>query len=87
MIGKVDSIIAFEEANIRPTQAYAYLANEAGGDEFVGHTKQDHLNFVKKLRIMQAIKSRNAQNRVNVMIEEAEKDSEFYFRVRLDQDG
>jgi MULE transposase-like protein/FAR1 DNA-binding domain-containing protein len=86
MTGKVDSIIAFEEANIRPTQAYAYLANEVGGDEFVGHTKRDHLNFVNRLR-MQSIESGDAQNMINVMIEEAEKDSEFYYRVRLDQDG
>ena len=77
MTGKVDLIIAFEEANIRPTQAYAYLANEVGGDEFVSHTKRDPLNFVNRLR-MQAIKSGDAQNMINVMIEENTKDSEFY---------
>ena len=43
---KIDTIHSFEEASIRPTTAYRYLSQDAGGDEFVGHTLTDHINYV-----------------------------------------
>ena len=43
---KIDTIHSFEEASLRPTTAYRYLSQDAGGDEFVGHTLTDHINYV-----------------------------------------
>jgi FAR1 DNA-binding domain-containing protein len=45
---KIDTIKSFEEASIRPTAAYRYLSQDAGGDEYVGHTLLDHINYVNR---------------------------------------
>ncbi|KAL8456872.1 hypothetical protein ACS0TY_034096 [Phlomoides rotata] len=40
---------------IRPADSYRYLAHSAGGEEQVGHTMKDHLNFVnhEKIKIIE----------------------------------
>ena len=48
---KLKAVISLEEANIRPTVAFNYLSNDAGGDEFVGHTLLDHINVVTRYEI------------------------------------
>ena len=48
VVEKIDTIKSFEEASIRPTTAYRYLSQDEGGDEYVGHTLSDHINYVNK---------------------------------------
>ena len=45
---KIYTIHSFEEASIRPTTTYRYLSQDAGGDEFVGSTLTDHINYVNR---------------------------------------
>ncbi|KAL8535285.1 hypothetical protein ACS0TY_011055 [Phlomoides rotata] len=35
-------------SGIRPADSYEYLAHSAGGEEEVGHTMKDHMNFVNR---------------------------------------
>ena len=48
VVEKIDTIKSFEEASIRPTTAYRYLSQDVGGDEYLGHTLSDHINYVNQ---------------------------------------
>ena len=72
----METIEGFEDAQVRPTTAYRYLAKHAGGTECVGHTLSDHLNYVNKLR-MKEIEGRDAQTVIKQLITLAQKDKGF----------
>ena len=72
----MDTIEGFEDAQVRPTTTYGYLAKHAGGTECVGHTLSDHLNYVNKLR-MKEIEGRDAQTVIKQLITLAQKDKGF----------
>ena len=44
----IDTANLFEEANIRPTTAYRYRSQDAGGDELIGHTLSDLIYYVNR---------------------------------------
>ncbi|XP_057547361.1 protein FAR1-RELATED SEQUENCE 5-like [Amaranthus tricolor] len=86
ILDKIETIKAFEDANIKPTTAYRYLLKDAGGDEFVGHTLHDHINCVNRIR-MKAIECGDAQSVIDQLICDGEKDPQFFYRVRLNEQG
>ena len=55
----METIEGFEDAQVRPTAAYRYLAKHARGTKCVGHSLRDHLNYVNRLR-MKEIKGGDA---------------------------
>ena len=60
-------IEGFEDAQVRPTTTYKYLAKHAGGNDCVGHTLRDHLNYVNRLR-MKEIEGWDAQTVIRQLI-------------------
>ncbi|XP_021745121.1 protein FAR1-RELATED SEQUENCE 5-like [Chenopodium quinoa] len=49
------------ESGIKPMDAYNYISTEAGGEECVGHTKRDHLNYVSRVK-MSMVEGGDMQN-------------------------
>ena len=76
----------FEDAQVRPTTAYKYLAKPAGGAECAGLTLRDHLKYVHKLR-MKEIKGGDAQTVIGQLIMCAQKDNGFFWNMKLDDDA
>ncbi|XP_056685438.1 protein FAR1-RELATED SEQUENCE 1-like [Spinacia oleracea] len=59
---------------------------EAGGEENLGHSKKDHLNYCTRLKMKQ-IEGGDAQAVTDIMYLELEGDPNFFFRFRLDEEG
>ncbi|XP_056692848.1 protein FAR1-RELATED SEQUENCE 5-like [Spinacia oleracea] len=62
------------------------MAIEAGGEENLGHSKKDHLNYCTRLKMKQ-IEGGDAQAVTDIMYLELEGDPNFFFRFRLDEKG
>ncbi|XP_073138365.1 protein FAR1-RELATED SEQUENCE 5-like [Henckelia pumila] len=73
-------------SGMRATDSYRYMVHEAGGEENVGHTLMDHMNFVNRWK-MNAIEGGDAQKVIEMLQQEDAKDNDFFFRVKLDDDG
>ncbi|XP_073148054.1 protein FAR1-RELATED SEQUENCE 5-like [Henckelia pumila] len=73
-------------SGMRATDSYRYMVHEAGGEENVGHTLMDHMNFVNRWK-MNAIEGGDAQKVIEMLQQEDAKDNDFFFRVKLDGDG
>lgn len=63
----METFEGFEDAHVRHTTVYMYLAKHAGGAECVGHTLRDHLTYVNILR-MKEIEGGDAQIAINQLI-------------------
>ncbi|KAL2921463.1 Protein FAR1-RELATED SEQUENCE 5 [Bienertia sinuspersici] len=48
---KGKTIEALQKVGIRPSDSYRYLCAEAGGEEYVGGTLRDHMNFINRLKM------------------------------------
>ncbi|KAL8529060.1 hypothetical protein ACS0TY_006501 [Phlomoides rotata] len=66
--------------------SFRYMTNDAGGEECVGHTSKDHLNCVNTIN-MEAIKGGDAQNMVHMLHAQSGEETDFFFRVRFNEDG
>ncbi|XP_074304419.1 protein FAR1-RELATED SEQUENCE 5-like [Silene latifolia] len=73
------------EALVRPSVQYRVLAAIYGGEEFVGHTKRDHINYVNRLK-MRAIEGGDASTLVELLTKCQSKTS-FFFRLKFGADG
>ncbi|XP_074266872.1 protein FAR1-RELATED SEQUENCE 9-like [Silene latifolia] len=74
------------EARLPPTAQYRYLAAACGGEEYVGHTKKDHLNFVHRLK-MKVIARGDAQNVVDMLKKRAAEDPSFFYKIKYDSEN
>ncbi|XP_074315011.1 protein FAR1-RELATED SEQUENCE 5-like [Silene latifolia] len=74
------------EARLPPTAQYRYLAAVCGGEEYVGHTKKDHLNFVHRLK-MKVIARGDAQNVVDMLKKRATEDPSFFYKIKYDSEN
>lgn len=84
-----EKAIAIEEmtsSGMRPTDSFRYMTKDAGGVDIVGHTLKDHLNFIHRLK-MKAIEGGDAQTLIDILSQRAVDDPEFFFRVKLDNEG
>ncbi|XP_056697327.1 protein FAR1-RELATED SEQUENCE 5-like [Spinacia oleracea] len=61
---KKEAIEAMSECGLRPMESYRYMSTETGGDDCVGHTMIDHLNYCYKLKMKQ-IDGKDSQTLVN----------------------
>ncbi|XP_074266754.1 protein FAR1-RELATED SEQUENCE 5-like [Silene latifolia] len=74
------------EALVRPSVQYRVLAAISGGEEFVGHTKRDHINYVNRLK-MRAIEGGDASTLVELLTKCQYEDPGFFFRLKFGADG
>ncbi|XP_021770696.1 protein FAR1-RELATED SEQUENCE 5-like [Chenopodium quinoa] len=75
-----------QTSGLSAMDSYRAMCNEAGGEENLGHTKKDHLNYWKRLR-MKNIEGGDAQAVSEIMYQELANDPEFFFRFRLNKEG
>ncbi|KAH6760628.1 hypothetical protein C2S51_017577 [Perilla frutescens var. frutescens] len=73
-------------SGIRATDSFRYMAHDAGGEDCVGHTLKDHLNYVNRLK-MSIIEGGDAQTLIDEMHAQGVENKDFFFRVKLDDDG
>ncbi|XP_057808592.1 protein FAR1-RELATED SEQUENCE 5-like [Salvia miltiorrhiza] len=73
-------------SGIGATDAYRYMAQEAGGEDMIGYTKRDCLNYVNMLKIL-TIEGGDAQTLLNILEDQSAENDDFFYRVRLDEDG
>ncbi|XP_021721975.1 protein FAR-RED IMPAIRED RESPONSE 1-like [Chenopodium quinoa] len=66
--------------------AYNYITNEAGGEECVGHTKRDHLNYVSRVK-MSMVEGGNMQNVLDTLQERADNDPSFFYRLKFGEEN
>ncbi|XP_021761826.1 protein FAR1-RELATED SEQUENCE 5-like [Chenopodium quinoa] len=57
-------IEAMQESRLRPMESFNYMSNEAGGEDAIGHTVKDHMNYCYKLKI-KAIEGGDSQSKVD----------------------
>ncbi|XP_074315469.1 protein FAR1-RELATED SEQUENCE 5-like [Silene latifolia] len=74
------------EALVRPSVQYRVLAAISGGEEFVGHTKGDHINYVNRLK-MGAIEGSDASTLVGLLTKCQSEDPGFFYRLKFGADG
>lgn len=73
-------------SRIRPTDSYRYMSHNAGGEENVGHTLKDHLNFVNRFKV-KTIEGGDAQTMIEMLYQQVADEDDFYFRVKLDENS
>ncbi|XP_021758523.1 protein FAR1-RELATED SEQUENCE 5-like [Chenopodium quinoa] len=74
------------ESGIKPMDAYNYISNEAGGEECVGHTKRDHLNYVSRVK-MSMVEGGDMQNVLDTLQERADQDPSFFYRLKFGEEN
>lgn len=72
--------------DMRASDSFRYMAKDAVGEEYVGHTMIDHNNFANKLKI-RAIEGGDAQTLIDTLSKLCAEDHDFFFRVKLDAEG
>ncbi|XP_021747610.1 protein FAR1-RELATED SEQUENCE 5-like [Chenopodium quinoa] len=83
---KAEAIKTMKSSGLTTMDTYNYMATEAGGEQNVGHSVVDHLNFCSRLR-MEQIEAGDAQTLVNILNQEQSKDLNFFFKVKLEKEG
>ncbi|XP_074266204.1 protein FAR1-RELATED SEQUENCE 5-like [Silene latifolia] len=68
------------------TVQYRIAAKTVGGDDLVGHSKRDHINFVHRLK-MKAIEGGDASTLMTLLASRQAEDPGFFFRVQFGKDG
>ncbi|KAK9682126.1 hypothetical protein RND81_10G052600 [Saponaria officinalis] len=71
---------------VPPSVQYRVAAVTSGGEEFVGHTKRDHINFVNRLK-MHAIEGGDASTLVNFLNKRQTEDPGFFYRIEFGEGG
>ncbi|XP_074301333.1 protein FAR1-RELATED SEQUENCE 5-like [Silene latifolia] len=79
-------IKAMIDGHVPPICAIELLAAAIGGDEFVGHTKRDHINYVNRLR-MKKIEGGDAATLINMLTARQAEEPGFFFRVQFNEEG
>ncbi|XP_074289149.1 protein FAR1-RELATED SEQUENCE 5-like [Silene latifolia] len=79
-------IKAMTEAHVPPSVQFRVDATAAGGDEFVGHTKRDYINYVNRLR-MKKIEGGDAATLINLLTSRQAEEPGFFFRVQFNEEG
>ncbi|XP_021747548.1 protein FAR1-RELATED SEQUENCE 5-like [Chenopodium quinoa] len=83
---KAEAIKTMKSSGLTTMDTYNNMATEAGGEQNIGHSVVDHLNFCSRLR-MEQIEAGEAQTLVNILNQEQSKDPNFFFRVKFGKDG
>ncbi|XP_021724712.1 protein FAR1-RELATED SEQUENCE 5-like [Chenopodium quinoa] len=76
---KGQAIEAMQESGLRPMESFNYMSNEAGGEDSIGHTVKDHMNYCYKLKI-KVIEGGDSQVVCDKLQEAYSEDPNFFFR-------
>ncbi|XP_074277353.1 protein FAR1-RELATED SEQUENCE 5-like [Silene latifolia] len=79
-------IKAMNEAHMSPSVQFKVAAEAADGDEFVGHTKQDHINYVNRLQ-MKKIEGGDAATLINLLTSRQAEEPGFFCRVQFNEEA
>ncbi|KAK9666299.1 hypothetical protein RND81_14G175500 [Saponaria officinalis] len=74
------------QAMVPPSVQYRVAAVISGGEEFVGHTKRDHINFVNRLN-MHAIEGGDVSTLVNLLNKRQTENPGFFYRIEFGEGG
>ncbi|XP_021766306.1 protein FAR1-RELATED SEQUENCE 5-like [Chenopodium quinoa] len=80
------AIIEVEDDNEVHDENQFLMKPQDGGENAIGHTVKDHVNYCYKLKI-KAIEGGDSQVVCDKLQEAYSEDPNFFFRVRLDSDG
>ncbi|KAL8475156.1 hypothetical protein ACS0TY_030802 [Phlomoides rotata] len=83
---KAKAIEEMLSSGLRATKSFRYMAYNVGGEENVGHTLKDHMNFVNKLK-MNNIEGGDVVRVIDMIQEQDEEEDGFFFKVKMDDDG
>ncbi|KAK9706209.1 hypothetical protein RND81_07G111100 [Saponaria officinalis] len=81
-----DMIQVMTQAKVPPSIQYRFLSASCGGEEFVGHTKKVHYNYVNRLK-MRAVEGGDASTLINVLSKRQAEDPGFFYRVMFDEES
>ncbi|KAK9725549.1 hypothetical protein RND81_05G152800 [Saponaria officinalis] len=81
-----DMIQVMTQAKVPPSIQYRFLSASCGGEEFVGHTKKDHYNYVNRLK-MRAVEGGDGSTLINVLSKRQAEDPGFFYRVMFDEES
>lgn len=73
---------AMHDSEFRRAESFRYMSNDVGGDNVVGHSLKDHMNFCYKLKT-KAIKGGDLQVVYDKLQDAYSEDLNFFFRIRL----
>ncbi|XP_074318723.1 protein FAR1-RELATED SEQUENCE 5-like [Silene latifolia] len=74
------------DGHVPSSLQFRVAAAAGGGDEFVGHTKRDHISYVNRLR-MKKIEGGDAATLINVLTSRQAEEPGFFFRVQFNEEG
>ncbi|XP_057248234.1 protein FAR1-RELATED SEQUENCE 5-like [Beta vulgaris subsp. vulgaris] len=83
---KKQTIQVMQECGLRPIDSFRYMSTEACGEDVLGHSMKDHFNCCYKLKI-KPIEGQDSQKVVDNLYEQMQTESNFFFRVRLNDEG
>ncbi|KAL8511299.1 hypothetical protein ACS0TY_017922 [Phlomoides rotata] len=76
---KAKAIEEMLSSGLIATQSFRYMAYNVGGEENVGHTLKDHMNFVNKLK-MNNIEGGDAARVIDMIQDQDEEEDGFFSR-------
>ncbi|XP_021726187.1 protein FAR1-RELATED SEQUENCE 5-like [Chenopodium quinoa] len=82
---KAKVIDLMAEIGLKPIEAYNLMTKEAGGEELLGHTLRDNLNYISRRKIKE-IEGGDAQTVIYSLYQTQAKEEDFFFRFKLGGD-
>nr|GMD82307.1 protein FAR1-RELATED SEQUENCE 5-like [Ipomoea batatas] len=83
---KAQAIETMISSGMRAIDSFRYMVQEAEGEQSVGHTMIDHMNFVHRLKML-AIEAGDAHSVIDMLYQQSAEEKDFFFRVKLDEMG
>ncbi|KAL8507989.1 hypothetical protein ACS0TY_018512 [Phlomoides rotata] len=83
---KAKAIEDMISSGMRATESYRYLAHTVGGEENVGHTIKDHINFINRVK-SRSIEGGDTVTLIDMIQDQAEEESDFFYKVKMDDEG
>ncbi|KAL8514434.1 hypothetical protein ACS0TY_013518 [Phlomoides rotata] len=83
---KARAIEDMTSSGMRATESFRYLAHNVGGEENVGHTMKDHINFVNRLK-SNIIEAGDAETVLDMLQDQEVEENDFFYKIKMDDEG
>ncbi|KAL8523796.1 hypothetical protein ACS0TY_013680 [Phlomoides rotata] len=83
---KARAIEDMTSSGMRATESFRYLAHNVGGEENVGHTMKDHINFVNRLK-SNIIEAGDAETVFDMLQDQEVEENDFFYKIKMDDEG
>ncbi|KAL8543936.1 hypothetical protein ACS0TY_004474 [Phlomoides rotata] len=67
-------------SGMRATESFRYLSHDVGGEENVGHTIKDHINFVNRLK-SNIIEADDAETVLDMLQDQEVEENYFFYKI------